>query len=181
MGVYRYRLENLHAIADFKAQYRILDNDRVRLDNPEDLLDGLAFNNGWMSFWLVAVIEDGVRFSLHPLLKDCLREWNLCPYQLMPNCFKIIMRVVELNRILGIDLSVSDIEDVYDMCKSGDENVYYLRMRARRSSFVTALEDSNRYARDDRVFVSGEWEFGKLEASRLVRIPRRLRTPPSKD
>ena len=67
----------------------------------------------------------------------------------MPNGFKIIMGVVELNRILGIDLGVSDIEDVYDMCKSGDENVYYLRVRARLSRFIIALEDSNRYAGDD--------------------------------
>ena len=66
------------------------------------------------------------------------------------------MGVVELNRIQGINLSVSDIEDVYDLCKFGDENVSYLRVRARRSGFITALEDSSRYAGDDRVFVSGE-------------------------
>ena len=85
----------------------------------------------------------------------------------MPNDFKIIMGVVELNRILGINLSVHDIEDVYDLCKSGD--VYYLRVRAKRSGFVNALEDSNRYAGDDRLFVSGDWEFGESEP--LVRIP----------
>ena len=45
----------------------------------------------------------------------------------MPNAYKIIMGEVELSRILGINLGVSDIEDVYDMCKSArDENVYYL-------------------------------------------------------
>ena len=48
-----------------------------------------------------------------------------------------------MNRILGIDLSVSDIEDIYDLCKSREENDYYLRVRARRSSFVIALEDTN--------------------------------------
>ncbi|XXG51061.1 hypothetical protein AAC387_Pa02g4921 [Persea americana] len=57
MGVYRYILENPHAIVDFRAQYRIPDNIEVRLDNPEDILDGLVFNNGWMMFWLVTVIE----------------------------------------------------------------------------------------------------------------------------
>ena len=99
----------------------------------------------------------------------------------MPNGFKIIMGVVELNRILGFNLGVNDIEDVYDLCKSRD--VYYLRVRANRSDFVTALEDSNRYAGDDRLFVSGEWEFGESKplASRAVRIPRRFGDPPSKD
>ena len=181
MGVYRYWLENPQAMADLRAKYKILDDVLVRLDNPEDPIDGSVFHNGWMSFWLVTMIEGGVRFPLHPLLNACLREWNLCPCQLMPNGFKIIRGVVELNRILRINLGVHDIEDVYDLCKSGD--VYYLRVRARRTGFVTALEDSNRYAGDDCLFVSGEWEFDESEpvASRVVRIPRRLETPPSKD
>ena len=46
MGVYRYRLENPQAIANFKAQYRIPGNVEVRLDNPEDPFDGLVFHNG---------------------------------------------------------------------------------------------------------------------------------------
>ncbi|XXG47515.1 hypothetical protein AAC387_Pa02g2150 [Persea americana] len=120
MGVYRYWLENPRAVADFRAKYKIPNNVLVRLDNPEDLLDGSIFNNGWMLFWLVTVIEGGVRFPLHPLLKECLREWNLCACQLMPNGFKIIIGVVELNGILGINFGVPDIEEMYDLCKSGD-------------------------------------------------------------
>ena len=93
----------------------------------------------------------------------------------MPNGFKIIMGVVELNRILGINL------DVHDVCKSGD--IYYLRVRAKWSCFVNALEDSNKYAGDDRLFISGDWEFSESEplASRVVRIPRGFGTPLSKD
>ena len=60
MGIYRYMLEYPHVVANFRAQYRISDNVQVRLDNPKDILDGLAFNNGWMPFWLVTVIEGGV-------------------------------------------------------------------------------------------------------------------------
>ena len=65
-----------------------------------------------------------------------------------------------MNMILGIILGVSDIEEVYDLCKSMDGNSYYLRLRIGQAAFITALEDSYRYAGDDRVFVRGEWEFG---------------------
>ena len=109
-----------------------------------------------MSFWLVTVVEAGVRFPLHPLLRDWLQEWNLCSYQLLPNGYKIIMGVVQLNRILGISLGVPDIKDVYDLCKSTDGNSYYLRLRIGRAGFITALEDSYRYVGDDRVFVRGQ-------------------------
>ena len=74
----------------------------------------------------------------------------------MPNSFKIIMGVVELNRILGMNLGIHDIEDVYDLCKSGGgDSTYYLRANANRECIVNDLEDSNKYAGDDRLFVSG--------------------------
>ena len=99
----------------------------------------------------------------------------------MPNGFKIIMGVVELNKVLGINLGVHDIEDVYDLCKSvGGDNTYYLRVRANRRCFVFELEDSCRYAVDDRLFVSGNWECGASEKERIYKVPRGFGTPPSK-
>ena len=134
-----------------------------------------------MPFWLVSVVEGGVRFPLHPLVWDCLQEWRLCPCQPLPNGYKIIMRVVRLNEILGIDLGVPDIEDTYDLCQSAEGNTHYLRLRVRQVGFVTALEDSNKYAGEDRVLIRGGREFGEAEPSTTVRIPRKIGTPPSKD
>ena len=97
------------------------------------------------------------------------------------NCFKIIMGVVELNRVLGINLGVHDIEDVYDLCKSGGgDNTYYLRVRANWRCFVFTLEDSYRYAEDDRLIISGNWKFGAFEKERTYMVPHRFGTPPSK-
>ena len=111
------------SITVFRTQHNIPANIEVRPDGPTD---GYIFHNGWMPFWLVTVVKAGVRFPLHPLLRDCLRECNLCPFQLLPNGYKIIMEVVQLNKILGISLGVPDIEDIYDLCKSTDGNSYYL-------------------------------------------------------
>ncbi|KAJ8617840.1 hypothetical protein MRB53_014026 [Persea americana] len=143
MGVYRYLLEGEQVVAAFRAQYNIPADVKVRLDNPEDPTDGLIFHNGWMSFWLVTVVEGGVR-------------------------------------VLGISLGVSDIEDVYDLCKSVDRNSYYLRIRSSRAGFVTVLEDSYQYAGDDRIFVKRECEFSESETRRSLWILRSLGTPPSK-
>ena len=118
--------------------------------------DGLTFTSGWMPFMLLIMIEGGVRFPLHLLLRTCLKKWHLCPCQLMPNGFKIIMGVTKLNRILDINIGVHDIEDVYDLCKSGGgDNTYYLRVKANQECIVNELKDSNRYAGDNRLFVSG--------------------------
>ena len=91
------------------------------------------------------------------------------------------MGVVRLNEILKIGLGVPDIEDTYDLCKSAEGDTYYLWLRVRRNGFVTALEDSNRYAGEDRVLVRGGWEFGEAEPSTTVRVPQKIGIPPSKD
>ena len=69
MGAFRHMLEDLVAIVVFRTQYNIPANVEVR---PDDPTDGYVFHNGWMLFWLVTVVEVGVRFPLHPLLRDCL-------------------------------------------------------------------------------------------------------------
>ena len=91
------------------------------------------------------------------------------------------MGVAKLTRILGINLSIHDIEDVYDLCKSeGGDNTYYLRVKAYRQCFVNELEGSNRYVGDDRLFGSGNWEFGASEVGRPDKVPLGFGTPPSK-
>ena len=177
MGIYRHPLGDPASLTLFREMYKIPTNVKVRPDGPED---GITYSDGWMPFWLVSVVEGGIRFPLHPLLRDCLREWGLCPCQLLPNGYKIIMGVVRLNEILRINLGVADIEETYDLYKSAEENSYYLRLRVHRAAFVTALEDSNKYAGDDRVFVRGGWEFSAAEPSTTVRIPRKIGVPPSK-
>ena len=91
------------------------------------------------------------------------------------------MGITELNKILGTDLGVHDIEDVYDLCKNRDGETYYLRVKAKCSPLVIALEDSNKYAGDDRLLVSGNWEFGgaESEATWRAQVPRTFGTPPS--
>ncbi|RWR88140.1 hypothetical protein CKAN_01712800 [Cinnamomum micranthum f. kanehirae] len=165
----------------FREMYRIPANVSTRIDDPDDMFDGFVFSDGWMPFPLVAIVEGGVRFPVHPLLRACLSTWHLSPCQLMPNGYKIIMGAVELNRILGINLGVHDIEDAYDVCKSaGDGTCFYLRGRPGREQFVTELEDSGRHAGNDRLFVSGNWEFGEEETAveKRYKIPRHFGIPP---
>ncbi|XXG51986.1 hypothetical protein AAC387_Pa03g0421 [Persea americana] len=176
MGVYRHLLGDPGSIDHFRDLYKVPSNVEVRPDTPDD---GLTYHDGWMPFWLVSVVEGGVRFPLHPLVRDCLWEWRLCPCQLLPNGYKIIMGVVRLNQILGIGLGVPDIEDTYDLCKSAEGDTFYLRLRVRRTGFVTALEDSNRYAGEDKVLVRGGWEFGEVEPATTVRVPRKIGIPPN--
>ncbi|XXG77671.1 hypothetical protein AAC387_Pa08g1779 [Persea americana] len=101
MGIYRHWLGDPLSIGLFREAYKIPADVKVRPDGPDD---GISYSDGWMTFWLVSVVEGGIRIPLHPLLRDCLREWELSPCQLLPNGYKIIMGVVRLNEIFAINL-----------------------------------------------------------------------------
>ncbi|XXG41692.1 hypothetical protein AAC387_Pa01g2105 [Persea americana] len=170
MGVYRHLLGDPGSIDNFRDLYKVPANVEVRSDDPDDRL---TYRDGWMPFWLVSVVEGGIRFPLHPLVRDCLWEWRLCPCQLLPNGYKIIMGVVRLNQILKIGLGVPNIEDTYDLCKSAEGDTYYLRLRVRWIGFVTALEDSNKFPRKE-----GACEEEPLEGEqRVARAGEKLPRP----
>ncbi|RWR85075.1 transferase family protein [Cinnamomum micranthum f. kanehirae] len=118
----RYWLETPQAMAKSRAKYGIPKDVLIRLNDLENRFDGYDFTNSWMPFYL-----------------------------LIPNSYKIIMGVAELNKILGINLGVHDIEDVYDLSKSSGDGFYHLRVTAKRQCFVNNLEDSNKYTGDDQV------------------------------
>ena len=66
MGVYRHLLGDQVSVVVFRNLYSIPANVEVRPDGRDD---GFVYHDGWMTFWLVTVVEAGVRFPLHPLLR----------------------------------------------------------------------------------------------------------------
>ena len=116
-------------------------------------------------------------------MRACLQKWQLTPCQLLPNCFKIVIGVVKINEVLGLECSVHDFEDVYDVCKSNvADDSYYFRVRVKDTNIVKGLEDNTKYAGDDRILVSGNWEVADDEsvAQRNLKIPRTVGILPSK-
>ena len=93
------------------------------------------------------------------------------------------MGVVKINEVLGLECSVHDFEDVYDVCKSNvADDAYYFRVKSKLSTVVMGLEDNTKYAGDDRILVSGNWEFADDESITqwTLKIPRVVGTLPSK-
>ncbi len=144
-------LNTPEAMARFHHHYGVLDDVHLEYRYWEDTLPG---EPGDLILPVVAIIKGGVRFPLDPLLTNFLDYFNLSPTQINLNIFRIIMGMVELNRRLGLDLTVHDIIATYTLCTSGHE-AYSLRQRDVENTLVNSLPDTNKDMTDDFLLVRG--------------------------
>ena len=143
------------AMAVFRRHYGVPDDVHLEYRFWED---ALTSEPGDLILPLVAIIEGGVRFPIDSLLADFLDFFHLSPSQISPNIFRIIMGVVELNRRLGLNLTVHDIIATYSLCTSQHE-AFTLRPRNVNNTLVNSLPDTNKEMTDDFLLVRGNWYY----------------------
>uniref|UniRef100_A0A2N9G0U2 Uncharacterized protein n=1 Tax=Fagus sylvatica TaxID=28930 RepID=A0A2N9G0U2_FAGSY len=161
------------AMAVFRHLYEIPTNVGLRYMHWSDALPP-SFEE--LLIPVVAVVEEGVRFPMDPLLADFLSYFSLSPTQVNPNIFTIVMRTVELNRRLGLELSTYDIVQTYILHRNSKTESYSLRPRDVNFTLVNGLPDTNRGFDDDYLVVSGEWFLPGRKCPTRDGVPRR-RTP----
>ena len=143
------------AMAVFRRHYGVLDDVHLEYRFWENALTG---EPGDLILPLVAIIEGGVRFPIDTLLADFLDYFHLRPSQISPNIFRIVMGVVELNRRLGLNLTVHDIIATYSL-RTTQHEAFSLRPRDVNNTLVNSLPDTNKEMTDDFLLVRGNWYY----------------------
>ena len=140
----------------FRELYRVPPSIRLAYFNLDDLP---VINKDEILLPIMAVVEGGVRFPLHPLLVNFLLIVNATPSQVSLNLFRIIMGVVALNRILGVNLRVREIFQVYQyVCpKEESRTLCHLKAKNVHQKLVNGLPDTNKGYDKDYLRVSGDW------------------------
>ncbi|GMP72289.1 hypothetical protein CsSME_00030377 [Camellia sinensis var. sinensis] len=114
------------ALAEFCREYNIPDDVHLELakkgDTPWGELDKCPFT-------VVSIVEGGLRFPVQPLICELLRQTRLCLTQVSNNTYKIINGVAELNRVLGLNLSLAEIFHQYSLSKNKGGLYWYLKVR----------------------------------------------------
>ncbi len=96
---------------------------------------------------------------MDPLLVDFLNYFSLAPTQVNLNVFRIVMDTVELNRRLGLELSMYDIVRTYILHNNTKTDAFSLCPRDVNYTLVNDLPDTNRGFDEDFLIVSGEWHL----------------------
>ena len=83
----------------------------------------------YIPFSTVAIVEDGIRFSLNILFREVMQSYKLNPIQLAINIFRKIMDVAELIHRHGKKLTLRDVQYYYTICdlSTKKSKTFYLK------------------------------------------------------
>ena len=179
MGIFRNRVSTLEKLNEFRVEYNVPNDVYLRLGPPLDRSETPVFDQGTqeMPFALSSIIEGGIRFPLHPLIRECLHFWELAPTQLNTNAYKVLSGSLRLNQLCDVEIGLAEIEECHTVSKASRvANSYYLRSIAGKSGLVNGLESSLKHTEGDFLWVSGNWEYGE-GPNRQYSVPRALGRP----
>ena len=159
----------------FAERYRPLPG--VRVWNPDVLTFYAASVPGMVCFFEVA-FDNGLRFPLHPFMKEVLQHFNACPSQLAPNGWSILVGLLAFFRDRGLDVPNVALLLYLFSPKETTEGFLYFSRRSGAPSVITDLPSSHRSWKGCYFFVNGRnWEYNPFDEDDTLGVPVAWTTP----
>ena len=126
----------------------------VQVWSPEILTSYVVQVPKMVCFFKVAFDND-LYFPLHPFIKIVLQHFNVCPSQLSPNFWGILIGLLVFFRDKGFGvLSIALFLDLFSV-KEAAESFLYLSKSANAPLIISNLPSSHRLWKERYFFVSG--------------------------
>ena len=122
--------------------------------------------------------NNGLRFPLHPFIKGVLQHFNVCPSQLAPNDWGILVGLLVFFRKRGLGVpSVALLLYLFSP-KETVEGFLYFSRRSGAPLVISDLPSSHRLWKGRYFFVSGRnWEYDPLEKDDTLGVSVAWTTP----
>ena len=161
--------------ATFTKRYR--PPSSVRVWSPDVLTFYVASVPKMVYFFEVA-FENGLRFPLHPFIKGVLQHFNVCPSQLAPNGWGILVGLLAFFRDGGLGVpSVALLLYLFTPKETAEGFLYFSR-RPGSPLVISDLPSSHRSWKGRYFFVSGRgWEYDLLDKDDTLGVPVAWTTP----
>ena len=149
----------------------------VRVWSPDILTSYVVPVPKMVCFFEVA-FDNGLRFPLHPFIKGVLQHFNVCPSQLSPNCWGILVGLLVFFRDRGLGVpNIALFLDLFSM-KESAEGFLYFSKRSGAPLVISDLPSSHRLWKERYFFVSGRnWEYDPLDKDDTLGVPVAWTTP----
>ena len=124
----------------------------VRIWCP-DLLMSYVVSVPKMVCFFKAAFENGLRFSLHPFIKSILQHFNVCPSQLSPNFWGVLVGLLVVFRDKGLGVpSIALLLDLFNV-KEASEGFLYISKWATARPIISDLPSSHKHWKEHYFFV----------------------------
>ena len=159
----------------FVERYRPLPG--VRVWSPDFLTRYVTSVPGMVCFFEVA-FDNGLRFPLHPFIKQVLQHFHICPSQLAPNGWGILVALLVFFRDRGLDVpNVALLLHLFNPTATAEGFIYFPR-RPGAPLVISDLPSSHRTWKIRYFFVSGSnWEYDSFDREDTLGVPRTWNTP----
>ena len=145
------RVEHLYG-ETFARRYR--PPFGVKVLSPDILTSYVVQVPKIVCFFKVA-FENGLRFPLHPFIKRVFQHFNVCPSQLSPNFWGILIGLLVFFRDKGLGVPcISLFLDLF-IVKKAAEGFLYLSKRVSAPLIISDLPSSHKFWKERYFFVSG--------------------------
>ena len=161
--------------ATFSRRYR--PPFGVRVWSPDVLTSYVVFVPKMVCFFEVA-FNNGLCFPLHPFIKGVLQHFNVCPSQLSPNGWGILVGLLVFFRDRGLGVpSVALLFYLFSPKETAEGFLYFSR-RSSAPLVISDLPSSHRLWKGLYFFVSGRnWEYDPLDKDDTLGVPVAWTTP----
>ena len=102
-----------------------------------------------------AAFENGLRFPLHPFIKNVLQHFNVFPSQLSPNFWGVLVGLLIVVRDKGLGVpSIALLLDFFSV-KEAVKGFLYISKRTNAKLIISNLPSSHKHRKEHYFFVNG--------------------------
>ena len=168
------RVEPLYG-ETFARRYR--PSFGVQVWSPDILTSYVVQVPKMVCFFEVA-FDNGLRFPLHPFIKRVLQHFNICPSQLSPNLWGILIGLLVFFRDKGLGVPrITLFLDLFSV-KEAAKGFLYLSKLASAPLIISDLPSSHKFWKERYFFVSDRsWEYDPLDKEDTLGVPTVWTTP----
>ena len=125
-----------------------------------------------MVFFFEAAFKNGLRFPLHPFIKNVLQQFNVFLSNLSPNFWGVLVGLLVIFRDKGHGVpSIAMLLDFFSV-KDVAEGFLYISKRTNAKLNISDLPSSHKHWKERYFFISGRnWEYNLADREDTLGIP----------